>query len=152
MSRTGAISLGRVQLTPPSVDDASTILLPTLLSPSSQNTYTVPSGPVRTADPWRPPTVPLLCAAESWFGRDQVAPPSAENVTMIGSPKNVKTLPRNCVQETYTRPKKGEDGFLSAQTSSLSLNLKPWPPAATTGASQLTPSSSERETASSSGA
>src|SRR2546428_13631410 len=123
MSRTGAIRPGRDQCAPPSLEDANTILLPTLLSPSSQNTYTVPSGPVRTADPWRPPTVPLLCAAESWFGLDQVAPPSSENVTMIGSPKNEKTLPRNCVQDTYTRPKTRRDRFFASPTSSLPFEL-----------------------------
>src|SRR2546428_12992943 len=113
MSRTGAIRPGRDQCAPPSLEDANTILLPTLLSPSSQNTYTVPSGPVRTADPWRPPTVPLLCAAESWFGVDQLAPPSAENVTITGSPKKGNRLPRNWAHGAQTRPKNAQTGCCS---------------------------------------
>src|SRR6266849_1592923 len=99
MSRTDAMVVACVHLTPPSWDDAPTIL-PPLISPSSQNMYTVPSGPVRIAVPWRPPTVELLCAAEIWFGFAHVAPPSAENVTMTGSPKKVNTLPRNWVHDT----------------------------------------------------
>ena len=50
------------------------------------------------------------------------------------------------------RPKNGELEFLSAQTSSLSLNLKPCPFAATSGSDHVAPLSSEVETVSSSGA
>src|SRR5882724_344999 len=94
----------------------------------------------------------MFWAAESWRSFDHVFAPSSENTTRTGSPKNVDTLPRNWVHEAYSRPKNGELGFLSAQISSLSLNLKPCPFAAMTGSDQVTPLLSEVEIVSSSGA
>src|SRR5215472_14130143 len=87
----------------------------------------------------------MFCAAESWRSFDHVFPPSSENTTRTGSPKNVNALPRNWVQLTYTRPKNGELGFRSTHTSSLSLNRKPCPFAAITGSGQLTPLLSEAQ-------
>jgi len=74
---------------------------------------------------------------ESWFGRDQVRPPSAENENMTGS-ANPGTS-RNWVQVRYTRPKNGELGFRSAQMSSLSLKMKPFFATARIGSYQLAP-------------
>ena len=105
-----------------------------------------------------PDTAPLLWAAVSCVGRDQVRPPSVERAITMGSGENTAALPKmplglpmKSVQAIYTLPKKGLDGSASAQMDTLSLNstglsrlVAIW------GELQFAPLSSEKDTATSS--
>ena len=140
MSVTSPIVIGRVYDLPPSREMATTCE-----KPCSNATYTDPSGPVVTDEPWRPLPVPLLPAGESWFGAPNDAPPSAEDATMTGSlPLPFAVFERNSVQLRYVRPKNGLAGvvstaiqFLSLKSTALDFDV------ARTGAVQVTPLSSE---------
>src|SRR5438874_13304443 len=100
-------------------------------------------------EPWRPSERVLLVAAVNWRGRSKLCPPSTERANIMGAA--VPIAPVNKVQLTYTLPKKGLDGFESAQTAILSLKETGFVRVvARTGALQVAPLSSEWATASSS--
>src|SRR5829696_5868758 len=72
--------LGRDHFCPPSREIVTTCALP-----CSNATYTLPSGPVVTIEPWRPLPVPLLPAGESCFDAPKLLPPSVEIEIATGS-------------------------------------------------------------------
>src|SRR5712691_9758227 len=77
MSLTAATGIGRLKLTPPSCETATRISEWWKIAPS-QNTYTVPSGPVRITEPCRPPTALLFALWLSRMPLLHVAPQSVD--------------------------------------------------------------------------
>src|ERR1043166_3414049 len=73
------------------------------------------------------------------FGALQVAPLSVENVIEMGGPAIAKLL-----KETYIRPEKAEEGFMSLQPDSRSSLLPMWTQAPT---AQVTPPSVDVQSA-----
>src|SRR5216683_4246820 len=97
------------------------------------------------AEPWRPPIELLLWAGVTCIAGENVAPPSVERETMIGSA--LPGPPWKRVQLTYTVPANDELAPWSTQIAILSLKSTGLVRSvASTGPDQCLPPSLERET------